>query len=407
MEKTMTHALEYPRALIERARELHKRIHVIDSHVDLPLTFGQGDQRADVDGPTQFDLVKASQGGISGVALTIAAGAGQSTAEGHFKTRATAEEKYQIITDLVANFPEKVALATAPDIFETLANSGKLGVILGFQNALALGQDLSALDAWAARGVQQFGFTFIGNNHWADSARPYPYIGQGINSAGLSDLGKKAVGRLNDLGIMIDVSQVSSAALADILAVSKAPVLASHSAPRCLVDVDRNLSDQEIIAIAKTGGVVQVVAFGPYLKPLSAEMLGNIAKLWQQYGLKRPADLSGALSINDPETADWDADKFDEFLHEFHVVLDLRNPVATIRHLVDAIEHTIKVAGIDHVGIASDFNHSGGVIGWMNTGETFNVTAELLKRGYGEAEITKLWGRNYLRVWGQTKSKAV
>lgn len=399
----MPSELHYSTDLLDRARDLHRRMIVLDSHVDLPATFGKGEEAADRDGPTQFDLIKAKHGGLSGVVLTVAAGAAQMTAEGRAATGATAQEKYNIISDLIDAFPKQVGLALDADGFATLANSGKLAVILGFQNALPLGEDLSLLDLWAKRGVQQFAFTFIGNNQWADSARPYPYIGQGFNSSGLSVLGQKAVNRLNELGVMVDVSQVSAEALRDILATTRAPVIASHSAPRALVDIDRNLTDAELSAIAGSGGVVQVVAFGPYLKPLSPDMMGKIGRLWRQYGLKEPSTLSGALSINDPETADWDPTTFDEFLHEFHVVLQLESPTASVRHLVDAIEHTIGVIGIDHVGIASDFNHSGGVVGWMHAGETLKVTAELLVRGHSEADIAKLWGQNYLRVWREAK----
>jgi microsomal dipeptidase-like Zn-dependent dipeptidase len=166
------------------------------------------------------------------------------------------------------------------------------------------------------------------------------------------------------------------------------------------------LDDRELVAIAEAGGVIQVVAFAPYLVPLSQEMMGSLGRLWREYGLKEPTSLSNALSINDAETKDWSPETFDKFLHEFHVVLELDKPVATVQHLVDAIEHTIRVAGIDHVGISSDFNHSGGVIGWMHAGETLNVTAELLQRGHSETDIGKLWGQNYLRLWREVKALA-
>jgi microsomal dipeptidase-like Zn-dependent dipeptidase len=400
----MTKASGHFPAYIAQARELHREIVVFDSHVDILPSFATDTADSDTDGVSQFDLAKAARGGLGGVALTVAAGAGQPTQPERTRTYEVAEQKFSLIENFLARFPERVGLALGPDDFVSIAGGGKLAVVLGFQNALPFGEDVSQLDNWAARGIRQFGFNFIGNNAWSDSARPYPYIGQGLQSAGLSEVGREAVRRLNELGVIVDVSQVSAESLRDILSETRAPVIASHSAPRAIVDVDRNLSDHELRAIAKNGGVVQVVAFGPYVKPLSTEMRAKVSGLWREYGLAEPKDLSSALSINDEETRDWAKDVYEEFLHEFHVALQLEDPAATVEDLVDAIEHTVHIAGIDHVGISSDFNHSGGVLGWMNSGETVNVTAELLRRGYSKQQIAKLWGGNYLRAWREIRS---
>jgi microsomal dipeptidase-like Zn-dependent dipeptidase len=400
----MTRASSEFSAYVTQARELHREIVVFDSHVDILPSFSTDTEDLNTDGASQFDLAKAARGGLGGVALTVAAGAGQPTQPEQARTSQVAEQKFSLIESFLARFPERVGLALGPDEFVSISRGGKLAVVLGFQNALPFGADVSQLDNWAARGIRQFGFNFIGNNAWSDSARPYPYIGQGLHSAGLSEVGLEAVRRLNELGVIIDVSQVSAESLRDILVETRAPVIASHSAPRAIVDVDRNLSDDELRAIAKNGGVVQVVAFGPYVKPLSTEMRTKVSDLWKEYGLAEPKDLSSALSINDEETRDWTKDVYEEFLHEFHVTLQLEDPAATIEDLVDAIEHTMHIAGIDHVGISSDFNHSGGVIGWMNSGETVNVTAELLRRSYSKQQIAKLWGGNYLRAWREIRS---
>ncbi|WP_413711796.1 membrane dipeptidase [Rhizobium sp. Rhizsp82] len=387
----------------KHAEKLHEEIVVFDSHVDILPTFAADTATFDTDGSTQFDLAKVRRGGIRGVVLTVATGAGRVSDSEQVRTRQIAENKFQLISDFLSRFSDRVELAPDPDRFLEITNAGKLAVVIGFQNAHPFAEDLTELDKWEARGIRQFAFTFIGNNLWADSARPYPYIGQGIRSSGLSAIGRRAVRRLNELGVIIDVSQVSAESLRDILEESNAPIIASHSAPRHLVDVDRNLTDNEISSIADKRGVVQVVAFGPYLKPLSSKMRAAVATLWKQYGLEEPRDLSRALSINDEETRYWPSDKYEEFLHEFHVVLELERPDASIRDLVDAIDHTVSVAGIDHVGISSDFNHSGGVLGWMNSGETPNVTAELLRRGYTKGQIEKLWGGNYMRAWREIR----
>jgi hypothetical protein len=120
---------------------------------------------------------------------------------------------------------------------------------------------------------------------------------------------------------------------------------------------------------------------------------------WAAYGLASPATLADLLSVNDPATAHWDQDTFDAFLHEFHEILELDRPEADVNDLVDAIDHAVWHAGIDHVGIGSDFNHSSGVTGWMTVADNLNVTAELIRRSYTDQEIAKLWGGNFLRVW--------
>lgn len=397
----MTAQPGYPPDLLARARELHGRIVVFDSHVDLPLDFA----KADRDGPGQFDLAKAAQGCLSGAALTLHAAVARPTAANVEKGRKELETLHAIITDMVRDFPSRAGIARTPAEFRRLVAEKKFAIVLGFQNAFPLA-DVTELDAWAARGVSQFAFAFIGNNRWADSARPYPFIGGTLRSGGLSDLGKRGVRRLNDLGVLVDVSQLSSEALRDVLAESRAPVVASHSTVRGLLDVDRNLSDGELRAIRDGGGVVQIVAFGLYLRPLDAAMMAGLRAHWTRYGLKAPQSLAAMLTVNDPETRDWPEERFWTFLHEFHEILVLEKPTATLRDLGAAIDYAVERIGIDHVGIASDFNHGGGVIGWSHAGETVNVTAELLSRGYTDAEIAKLWGENYLRAWRKVRDVA-
>jgi microsomal dipeptidase-like Zn-dependent dipeptidase len=176
---------------------------------------------------------------------------------------------------------------------------------------------------------------------------------------GLSELGKQGVARMNDLGILIDVSQLTTPALKQVLTLTKAPVVATHSGLKAIVDVPRNLSDEELDLIKKNGGVVQVVAFSNYLRKAS-------------------------------ETA------------------DTHPPAApaTVAQLVDSISYAVKKIGIDHVGISSDFNHGGGVTGWQSEGEGQNVTVELLRRGYSERDVAKLWGGNFLRAWAQAQRAA-
>ena len=333
-----------------RAREIHKRILAFDTHLDLPFDYAG----AAANGKTQFDLPKAARGQLKGAALAVFVQQGPRTPEGYAKARADADKKYALIKAVAEQNPDRAVLAYSPDDVRRIAAQGKFAVVISLLNAYPLGADLSQIDEWYKRGVRLFGFNHAGHNDWSDSSRPSKPLGNGLEEhGGLSELGKQGVARLNELGILIDVSQLSTPAFKQVLSLTKAPVIASHSGVRSIVDATRNLSDEELDLLKRNGGVISVVAFSNYLRT-------------------PPAQAEGA-------------------------------PPATVAQLVDAIAYAVKRIGIDHVGIASDFNHGGGVAGWQNEGEAPNVTAELLRRGYSERDIAKLWGGNFLRVWGEAQ----
>jgi microsomal dipeptidase-like Zn-dependent dipeptidase len=336
--------------LVERAKEIHKRIVAFDSHVDLPFDYpGPAD-----DGKTAIDLPKVARGRLKGAALAVFVPQGPRTAEGYTQARQDAEKKYNLIQAFGAQHPDRAALAYSPADVRRIASQGKFAVVVSLLNAYPLGSDLAQIDEWYKRGVRIFGYVHAGHNDWADSSRPNQNLGNRPEEhGGLSSIGKQGIQRLNELGMLIDVSQLSTAAFKQALSLTKAPVAATHSGVKGIVDVSRNLSDEELESIRKNGGVVQIVAFSNYLRPAA----------------------EGA-------------------------------PPATVAQLVNAIDYTVKKIGVDHVGIASDFNHGGGVTGWQNEGEAPNVTVELLRRGYTERDIAKLWGGNFLRVWADAQKAA-
>lgn len=338
--------------LVEQARQIHQRIIAIDSHVDLPFDY----PGAATDGNTQIDLPKVARGQLKGAALAVFVPQGPRTPEGYAKASQEAEKKYQLIKSFAEDNSDKAALAYTPDDVRRIAGQGKFAVLISVLNAYPLGTDVNQLDAWYQRGVRVVGYTHAGNNQWSDSSRPSKALNDTPDqSGGLADLGKQGVARLNQLGVLIDVSQLSTPALKQVLALTKAPVVATHSGLKAIVDAPRNLSDEELDLIKQNGGVVQVVAFSNYLR-------------------KAPEGVKA-----DP---------------------------ATVAQLVDAIAYAVKRIGVDHVGIASDFNHGGGVQGWENEGEAQNVTVELLRRGYSERDIAQLWGGNFLRVLGAAQQRA-
>ncbi|MNM42125.1 Membrane dipeptidase [compost metagenome] len=251
--------------------------------------------------------------------------------------------------------------------------------------------------------MRMFGFSYTGNNDWADSSRPLPFFNDTADAlGGLSPLGEQAVKRLNQLGVIIDVSQMSTLALEDVARLSHAPIVASHSAPRALVDIPRNLSDKEMQLIKNSGGVIQVVGFSQYLKPLTKPTLDKLEALRARFDLQPLQGLANALMPGDAVIAIWPEARFGEYAGSLYGILE-EEPKASVKDLVDAIDYTVKKVGIDHVGISSDFNDGGGLEGFKDVSEIRNVTAELLSRGYTEADISKLWAGNFLRVWEQVQ----
>jgi membrane dipeptidase len=338
--------------LLRQARELDRRIVVFDSHVDLPFDY----PGASEDGKTQLDLPKVERGQLKGAAVAVFVPQGLRTPEGYAKARQDAEKKLALIKGIAEQNPSRATLAYSPGDVRRIAAQGKFAVVVSLLNAYPLGADLSQIDAWYQRGVRVFGFVHAGHNDWADSSRPSKALGNTPEEhGGLSELGKLGVARLNELGMLIDVSQLSTPAFRQVLSLTKAPVVATHSGVKGLVDNPRNLSDEELELLKKNGGVVQVVAFSNYLRMV-------------------PKDVPAASA-----------------------------PRGTVAQLVDAITYAVKTIGIEHVGIASDFNHGGGVLGWDDEGECQNVTAELLRRGYSRKDIAKLWGGNFLRVWAEAQ----
>lgn len=405
----------YPKEIIERANALQDRILSFDAHLDIPLHFGSEGAEADRDGAEQFDLVKAERGRLSGAALTIFAwpefwtGANsphRPTAGFVEAARHEQETRYRIITSIARDFPERAGIAYTPADFRRLAHQGKFTIVISMLNAYPLGDDVARLDDWAARGMRIFGFNYVANNTWADSSRPMPFFGDSPDEhGGLSPLGRQAVQRLNDLGVVIDVSQMSTTALEQTVELSRAPIIASHSGVRGLVDLQRNLTDKELRLIRDSGGVVHIVGFSSQLKAFSRDTLDKVNRMRAEFDLPEVQNLSQAGMPADSVFSIWPEQRFGEYASRLYPILEA-DARATLKELGDSIDYAVKKIGIDHVGISSDFNDGGGVIGWESVADTRNVTAELIQRGYSDEDIAKLWGGNFLRVWESVQALA-
>jgi membrane dipeptidase len=393
-------------ALVAKARAIHDRVIALDTHDDIdPANFTRDKnytQRLD----TQVNLPKMEEGGLDASFFIVYVGQGELTAEAYDKAYKAAIEKFDAIHRLTKEIaPDQIGLAlTAADV-RRIAATGRKVALIGVENGYPIGTDIRRVKEFYDRGGRYMSLAHNGHSQLADS-NTGERDGVWLHN-GLSDLGKQAIAEMNRLGIMVDLSHPSKAANLQAIALSKAPVIASHSAVRALCDHSRNMDDEQLLALKKNGGVIQTVAFNSYVKtppPDSPERAAAVAALRKAFGLPEPAGGRGGRGA----LAQLSAEQRTAYLAR-QAEIDKKFPPpprATVKDFVDHIDYAVKLIGIDHVGISSDFDGGGGVAGWNDASETFNVTVELVRRGYTEEQIAKLWSGNLLRVMERVEKVA-
>lgn len=364
----------------------------IDTHVDIPFDYMR-EPRFDVGKNTRLlvDLGKMQRGGLDAAFFVIWVPQGPLTKDGYAKAVHQAEKKYGGIGRMLMRYPDRIRLATTPEQVMANKQAGLLSAMIGIENSYSLGHDLHRLDAAFDRGARYVGLVHVGNNDLCTSSQPDTEHGEpAMNSAGdtgMTDFGRAVVARANQLGMMVDVSHASDACTRDALKYSKAPIIASHSSARAITDNPRNLTDDLLRAIAANGGVAQAVAYKEFLKTDPARAAAEE---------KLEVEVAKAHGF---DSYDSDRDDYTPEMQAGMARIQQKYPLASLDDYMNHIVHMVKVAGIDHVGIASDFDGGGGITGWKDATETRNVTAALRKRGFSDADIAKIWGGNLLRVW--------
>jgi membrane dipeptidase len=382
-------------ALDARALALNKKILNIDAHTDVLIE--STPERYWAPGHTsRTDVDKLTKGSVDAIAISISVGPGPRTPEGIAEARKEADLKLETIRSFVKQHRSRVQVAlTAADV-QSIHKKGKIAVIQTFLNARSLGRDVNGIDEFYKAGVRVFGLTHAGNNDFADSSRPQN--GEGQEHRGLSSLGKQAIARLNSLGAVIDISQLTPDGVFQVLELSTAPVIATHSDVRSLVENSRNLSDAELDAIKAKGGVVSAVPFNAYLAKLPGDFGSQVAAIRKLHGLS--GEFPGQSYTEGVESLSQIQQK------SFNAAYQAIYPKATLEDYVNHIDYLVKRIGVDHVGIGSDFNHGSGIPGFNDESEAPNVTRELLRRGYTEEQIAKIWGGNFLRVFREAEAAA-
>ena len=323
--------------------EIHKEMITLDTHCDINLKNFTNQNNYTENTDSQVNLPKMINGGLDVAWFIVFTGQGSLNKNGYKRAYKNAIDKFEAIHRLVEEYaPDQIELALSEEDVYRINAKGKKIAMIGVENAYPLGEDLSNIEKFYNLGARYMSLAHNGHSQFSDSN-----TGEEDNiwmHNGLSDKGKEAILEMNRLGIMIDVSHPSKEAIRQMIEISNAPVIASHSSARSLCNHSRNLDDEQLDWIKKNGGVVQTVALAGYLRD------------------------------------------------------DISTELVSVKDLVDHIDYMVKRIGIDHVGISSDFDGGGGIQGWSDASETFNVTKELLKRGYTKEEISKIWSGNLLRV---------
>lgn len=393
-----------------RARKIHKNVITLDTHIDINVKNFTDSLNYSADLPTQVNLPKMEAGGLDVGWFIVYTGQDSLNAVGYAGAALNASQKFEAIHRLCESYaPDRIGLARTSGELKQLYGSGKKVVMIGVENAYPMGTDLSNFKKYHDLGARYISLAHNGHSQFSDS-HTGEADGHWLHN-GLSDLGIQAVKEMNRLGIMIDVSHLSKAAMLQILKLSEAPVIASHSSARSLCDHSRNLDDEQLDKIRENGGVVQTVALDAYLNSeKAAKRSSYMADLY-----RKTTDSLGILWDGAP--GDFPAGMgLEDFLEKHPQIRQIAveysktdqdaPPAVDVSDFVDHIDYMVGRIGVDYVGISSDFDGGGGIEGWSDASETFNVTLELVKRGYSEEEIAKLWGSNLLRVMDKVQDVA-
>lgn len=396
-------------AVLAAAKAIHAKVLSIDTHVDIaPSNFtATGPNYTQRLPRTQVDLVKMEEGGLVGAFLIVYVGQDTAlNAAGYARANAQAIEKFEAIHRLTETLaPSRAEIAYTAADARRIHQSGKRVIFIGIENGFPIGSDLSNVQKFYERGGRYLSLAHNGHSQLSDS-NTGERDGVWLHN-GLSPLGRQVIAEMNRLGMMIDVSHPSKQSMLQTVALSRAPIIASHSGARALCGHSRNMDDEQLDALKKNGGVIQLVAFNSYVKcnpARDAERAAAIDALRKEYGIAagNRAEVQRAIDAlpNDRRNA-YLAKQEDITARRYPA-----DPAATVKDFADHIDYVVKRIGIDHVGISSDFDGGGGVDGWRTASESLNVTAELVRRGYTEQEIAKIWGGNLLRVMERVEKVA-
>ena len=338
---------------------------------------------------SKVDYPRMIEGGLDSIFFAAFVAQNIRDDDGDSRAKALALQMIDAIIESTVANSDTVGLALTPNDAIELEKQGKRAVYIAIENGYPIGSDLANVELFYNKGVRYITLVHSTNNDLADSSTD----SKGSEHEGLSQFGEEVVNEMNRLGIMIDVSHASDDVFYDTIAISKAPIIATHSNARAVTEHKRNMSDDMLKTIAEHGGVVQLTMLASYLRTAPENLERNAAIAAARANMKSPSEMT-----DDDRTA------MRQTLNEINQKFP--NPPATVQHAVDHIDHIVSVAGINHVGIGCDFDGGGGIEGVFDASEVMNITIELVRRGYSEEEIGKIWSGNVLRVFREVQALA-
>ncbi|WP_224482812.1 dipeptidase [Robertkochia aurantiaca] len=393
------------------AKRIHKEAVTIDTHCDINVKNFTDSVNYTQNLDTQVTLPKMDTGGLDVAWFIVYTGQEELNQKGYDKAYENAISKFEAIHRLCEEIaPDKIALAYTANDVDSILKEGKKVAMIGIENGYPVGEDISRVKEFYEKGGRYMSLAHQGHSQLSDS-NTGEENDEWLHN-GLSELGKEVIKEMNYYGMMIDVSHPSKEAIRQMIELSKAPVIASHSSARGLNDHSRNLDDEQLEWISQNGGVVQTVAFSAYVDGKKHEAFQEKAD--EIY--RNAASASGFEILSRDNARALPAEQRTEYYNRYMAIrteaapkIDSLRKVADpvdVSDFVDHIDYLVEKLGIDHVGISSDFDGGGGVYKWSDASETFNVTLELFRRGYTEEEIKKLWGENLMRVLREVENVA-
>ncbi len=367
--------------LVRKADRIHASILTVDTHCDTPMEFsdpsfdlGKRHDEGCVDFPRMIE------GGLHAEFFAVFIGQGPRTDSAFSAVHDKAVKIFSEIHENVEKNSTMAEIALTPDDAYRLKKEGKIAAFIGMENGYPIGRDISKVKEFFDLGARYMTLCHTRNNDICDSSTDPG----GPENNGLSPFGVKVVKEMNRLGMMVDVSHISDKAFFDVIGTSSAPVIASHSSCRALCGSPRNMTDDMMLALKENGGVMQICILGNYLKSPepNPELDEKLKELKDKYGSYRELSDSMKKVVRS----------------EYRAIQKKYEVPATVKDVVDHIDHAVQVMGVDHVGIGTDFDGGGGVDGCRTVADMKNITIEMLRRGYSKSEITKIWGGNIMRV---------
>ena len=376
-------------ALVALSLPVYGQYLTLDSHIDIPFDY-MDNPKHDPGNSTemQVDFSKMKEGGLDSGFFIVYVGQSNLTDDGFKKAKDQAMLKFKAIHKMIQTYPDKILLALEPNDIRNAKEKGKISAAIGIENGYIIGNNINLLEDFYNLGARYITLAHIGHNQISDSSIPKKSLNDASEiHGGLSSFGKEVISKMNQLGIMVDISHISDKAALQAIKLSQTPVIASHSSARAIANHPRNLSDNIIKKIANKNGVIQVVAFSSYIE-VNKERNNAINSL-----RKFIVDLTGDkifIYRKHTEHPQYKI-KMDEINRDF--------PLPSVDKFVDHVDYIVNLVGINYVGISSDFGGGGGIDGWMDASQTKNITLALLERGYSKNDIKKIWSENFLRVW--------